>query len=133
MKKKLWKDIEGYEGLYQISNYGTIKSVKTNTLLSLTWLDKDGYQRVNLLKNNLRKHFSVHRLVALTFIPNPENKPCVNHKKGIKTDNRAWMLEWVTRSENDIHAYKIGLRKPPPTAFKIGHIPWHKGKKLINV
>lgn len=70
-----------------------------------------GYLRITLSKENSIKTFSVHRLVALMFIPNPENKPEVNHKWGVKTDNKASELEWNTTSENMKHAYKTGLQK----------------------
>lgn len=69
------------------------------------------YDHINLYKNNTQKQCLLHVLVAKTFILNPENKPQVNHKNGIKTDNRVENLEWVTRSENQIHAYKTGLQK----------------------
>lgn len=118
-------DIEGYNGGYRISNQGRIWSSKTSIYL-LDWKDKDGYKKVNLVHNGVRTHFSIHRLVATYFVPNPDNKPVINHKDGDKQNNNDWNLEWATRSENDLHAYATGLRKPPRTAFKKGHIPWHK-------
>lgn len=119
--QEIWKDIAGYEGLYQVSSFGQVKRVERyytqlngltgniNTkllseLVMKQFEDEDGYFRIQLIKNGLRKKHFVHRLVALNFIPNPENKPEVNHKEGNKKDNRVEMLEWNTTSENQIHA-----------------------------
>lgn len=115
-----WKDIPEFEGIYQISNLGRVKGLSRfvnskdggkrplkEQIINFT--SYKGYDFVNLWKNQKSKRFSVHRLVALAFIPNPENKPQVNHKNGIKTDNRLENLEWVTLSENMIHAYKEKL------------------------
>lgn len=121
MNTQVWKDIAGYEGLYQISSTGEVKRVEryytqlnsltgrvNNKLLSEMIMkpfeDEDGYLRISLIKENSRKKHFVHRLVAMNFIPNPENKPEVNHKEGNKKDNRVEMLEWNTTSENQIHA-----------------------------
>ena len=72
-------------------------------------IDKYGYETVVLTKNGSRKNFTVHKLVAWTFIPNPENKPQINHKDGNKLNNRVSNLEWVTEKENQIHKWKNGL------------------------
>lgn len=121
MNEEIWKDIEGYKGAYQISNLGNVKSVEREVtqwnesakkyvtriqkaLIMKPFEDEDGYLRLQLIKDGIRKKHFVHRLVALAFIPNPENKPEVNHKQGDKKDNRVWMLEWSTSSENQRHA-----------------------------
>lgn len=111
MKEEIWKDVVGYEGIYQVSNLGRIKSLKRKGKIKNTQLDKDGYEHLSLWHNSKAKRMSVHRIVAQAFIPNPENKPVVNHIDGNKTNNIVNNLEWCTRSENDIHAYKLGLRK----------------------
>lgn len=110
---EIWVDIDDYEGLYKVSNLGRIKSLDfnhTGKVGILTQKDNN-YLEVKLSKNKIPKYKSVHRLVAIAFIPNPLNKPQVNHISGDKTDNRISNLEWNTRSENMQHAYDIGLNK----------------------
>lgn len=103
-EKEIWKDIEEYEGLYQISSFGNTMSIARNgtkggIIKPIT--DKNGYLKVNLYKNNKMKTFRVNILVAQAFIPNPLNLPQVNHKKEFeKTNNKADNLEWVSSKQN---------------------------------
>jgi len=121
---EIWKEIKDYEGLYMISNLGRVKSLSKvvfmevnnsffNSKESILSQSKNpkGYFFTGLTDLKIRKNKTTHRLVAIAFIPNPENKPCVNHIDGDKTNNNDWNLEWCTYSENTIHAYKIGLKK----------------------
>ena len=102
-----WEDIIWYEELYQISTFGRVKTYGNRynghkcVIMSLR-LDKDGYVVVNLYKDGM-KTVKVHRLVGITYIDNPENKAQVNHKKGVKYDNRKHQLEWATDVDNKIH------------------------------
>lgn len=107
MDKEIWKDIYAE---YQVSNLGRVYSKKTNKLLRPA-LDSWGYLQVCLYVNGKPTSKKVHRLVAEAFIPNLENKKTINHKDGNKLNNRVDNLEWATDSEQQIHAYKIGLRK----------------------
>lgn len=94
---------------YAVSEYGDVYGKKNNLLKhDVTY---DGYHRVTLYKNNKPKHYPIHRLVAETFIPNPENKPTVNHIDGDKSNNSVSNLEWSTHSENSQHAYDNGLNR----------------------
>lgn len=105
-----WKPIKGYEELYEISSYGNI-CIKTKKKLLKLNKNSRGYIVITFTKNKIQKSYSVHRLVAEAFIPNPENKPQVNHINGDKTDNRVENLEWCTGSENMQHCYKNNLQK----------------------
>ena len=99
--KEIWKDKKDYEGLYMVSNWGGVKSIKfgKERILKLT-KDKDGYLIVNLYKNNKSKTFKVHRLVAEVFLPNPNNLPQVNHKDENKQNNIYTNLEWISHIDN---------------------------------
>ncbi len=117
--KEEWRDIDEYVGFYQISNLGRLRSLprKVDNLLGgrfqpeiklKTWIKNNGYESIKLYKNGVPKHFLIHRLVASAFIPNTDNKSCVNHINGIRGDNRQVNLEWCTYSENSFHTYKNG-------------------------
>ena len=108
-----WCDIEGYEGLYQISSLGRVKSLarhgRGDHILSQC-INPYGYPTVSLLKEGKLSTRPVHRLVAIAFIPNQMGKPEVNHIDGNKTNAKVGNLEWITKSENAAHACKLGLR-----------------------
>ena len=128
--EEIWKDINGFEGMYQASSIGRVRSMdrilhhvrpKLNNkrvvrrfngrILSENKM-KDGYLMTFLGKCGKMYPYRTGRLIAQTFVPNPHNKPEVNHINGIKSDNRIENLEWVTASENSIHAHRIGLTSP---------------------
>lgn len=99
-----WKPIEQFNGRYEVSSNGEVRSLITNKILRPA-IDGWGYKRVAMMKDGKLVTQKVHRLVAQMFIPNPENKPQVNHKNGVKTDNWWMNLEWATQSENIRHAH----------------------------
>ena len=113
---EIWKDISGYEGLYQVSNLGRVKSLGNKSNHREPIILKQalvlGYKCVRLTKDGVYKMYKVHRLVANAFILNKGNKNQVNHIDGNKRNNCFYNLEWVTSSENLKHAFKIGLKKP---------------------
>ena len=100
MKKEIWKPVVGYEGLYMVSNWGRVKSIKFGKERILKQNIRRGYYYVGLSKNGIVKNYYVHRLVATYFVDNPNNKEQVNHKDGVKTNNVYTNLEWVTQEEN---------------------------------
>ena len=106
-----WRVVKNNSNFY-ISSNGRIYNKRTKRIIGKKPKDSSKYIRVNLYKNGKNNYFQLHRLVAEAFIPNPENKPFINHINGIKTDNRVENLEWCTKSENAIHAFKTGLEKP---------------------
>jgi len=108
MKKEIWKDVSNYEGIYQVSNNGIVRSLNREGRILTQTKNGKGYPFVYLWKNNSRVMRTVHRLVAKAFIPNPENKYTVNHKNFKKSDNRLENLEWMTMKENILHAVEGG-------------------------
>ena len=100
---EIWKDVKGYEERYQVSNLGRIRSVR------IMGYFLKGYCYVVLSKNRKTQYTAIHRLVAQTFIPNPLNKPFVNHINGNPKDNRPENLEWCTQKENVEHSWRTGL------------------------
>ena len=121
--KENWKDIEGYEGRYMVSDLGRVKSLHQEYYGG--WRNKQlivrperimgtpsnnwGYSNVRLSKDGKAKTMKVHRLVGLAFIPNPNNKRTINHEDGNKSNNNVLNLSWCTHSENTQHAYNTGL------------------------
>lgn len=125
--QEIWKDVIGYEGLYKVSNLGNVISINYNgtkkSKLLAYHLNYKGYARVHLTKNKQDKYMSVHRLVAEAFIPNIKKYPQVNHKNGIKVDNRVDNLEWCTNEYNFQHALNTGLIKKKAKGY---HQPYSK-------
>lgn len=111
--KEIWKDIKGYEGLYKVSNLGNIKGLKSNKILTPKKRN-DGYLNIQLYKNNKRKKFFIHRLVAEMFLKNPNNYPCVNHIDENKHNNNLTNLEFCSIKYNN----KYSLYKTKKTKRK---------------
>lgn len=135
---EIWKDIYGYEGVYQVSNIGRVKRIgsinrvfKGEKLLKPQKCSNE-YLFVGL-SNKKIKYFLIHRLVAIAFLENKENKRCVNHKNGIRTDNRVENLEWVTHSENNIHAIRIIKTMKPPPSVGIKGGDNNRSKKVLCI
>jgi hypothetical protein len=149
MNEEIWKDVEGFEGYYQVSNLGNVRSLDrfvTNSGFNVLRKGKilktslsghyRNYPSIQLQKDGKRKNYSVHRLVAFAFIANPENKPEVNHINGDTTDNRVVNLEWCTPKENVNHAFNMGLY-PERLAEDCPNTKWiyhvYKGDDLVAV
>lgn len=118
-----WKPVRGYEGIYEVSSLGRVKSLERKVYNGHRLVEKHvrqlkpnilakGYLQVTLYKDRRRKCFQVHRLVAEAFIPNKSRFPQVNHINGDKQDNRAENLEWCDNAMNQRHAWQTGLQKP---------------------
>lgn len=137
---EIWKDVVGYEGLYQVSDKGRVKSLdrivnrgrngsgkflQKGRILSFD-INGSGYKYVSLSKDGKQKQGKIHRLECIAFLSNPENKRCVNHKDGIKLNNELSNLEWSTHSENNKHAYKTGLKTGASTGLFGGDHPHSK-------
>lgn len=138
--KEIWKDIPEYEKIYQVSNLGNVRvldrfvnsAIKNNSIVKrkgkiLKQYNKGGYLQVTLTINNKRKYYNVQRLVALAFIPNPNNLPQVNHKDENPLNNNVSNLEWCTAKYNCNYGNR-NSKIYNKTSFKKGHIPWNKGK-----
>ena len=118
MTEEIWKDVVGYEGLYQVSNLGRIKNNKGK--IKAYFLKREGYLSTHLYKNGKETPVYAHRVVAEAFIPNPENLPQVNHKDLNKKNNNVDNLEWCSRKENINHAIRNGVNR-------------YEGKKIMCV
>jgi len=139
---EIWKDVVGYEGIYQVSNYGNVRSIDRiikrgnhsftkKGQIKATGINNRGYCDIMLCKGAKYEHHVVHKLVALAFIPNPENKDFINHKNGNKLNNCVDNIEWVTMSENNQHAYNTGLKIGAATG-KFGELN-HSSKAICMV
>lgn len=123
------REIVGFEDYY-INEEGRIFNKKMQELKG-KWVDNTGYYQIVLRKNKKRKHVRIHRLVALTFIPNPDNLPQVNHKDGNKLNNNIDNLEWCTNSENTQHGYDANLYHSKRRKIKVKAT--HKGTKEVFI
>ena len=132
MTQEIWKPVKGYEGLYEVSNLGRVKTLvkkgNRNEFVMTPTHSKYGYMSIHLYKNTERKRKLVHRLIAIAFIENPENKATINHENGVHDDNRIENLTWATQKENNQHAYDVLKRKGPSTG-KFGKD--NPGSKII--
>lgn len=140
MEEEIWLPIVGYEGLYDVSNLGNIKSLSRkylnahNNIKNITGFimkqitDCDGYKVINLCKNGKKKMMKVHRLVAMSFIPNPENKPCIDHIDTNRCNNNYFNLKWCTYKENQNNEITKKL-----VHFKNKHVPRGNSKPILEL
>lgn len=150
MENEIWKDIPGFEGIYKINKKGEVKSlnrikrgkggstiVVKEKILKQSLDRKNGYLMVTLTKNEKRKNYRIHKLVANLFIPNPNNYPQVNHIDGNKFNNTVDNLEWCTPQENIQHAWKNGLNyiseKHKTIASQTAKERWKKYRNQKNI
>lgn len=141
---ELWKDIPGYEGLYQVSDCGNVRSLnwRNTGIVKNLYLKphNKGYLQVELVKNRKKKMLTVHRLVAATFIPNPDNLPVINHKDENKSNNRVDNLEWCTFSYNATYSmdrhpekYKTHICHKNGNIFRRKCTPYKHTKKVEQI
>lgn len=116
LEGEIWKDVIDYEGVYLVSNFARVKRIMSRKNPTCDIMNNiyhpSGYVHISLTNNGKGRNFKLHRLVAMAFIPNPENKPQVNHIDGNKLNNLPSNLEWNTSKENINHAWNTGLSKP---------------------
>lgn len=117
----MMKDIIGYEGIYQINEYGEIRRADTFKLMR-PYITNKGYKAIDLCKDGVRSKFLVHRLVAMHIVPNPNNYPIVLHKDNVKLNTHYSNLEWNTYSENNAQAVRDGLKTVPINDTSIAYV-----------
>lgn len=133
--KEIWKDISGYEGEYQVSNLGNVRSLnyrRSGELKLLKQATTNGYKQITLSKNGKCKSYNVHRLVAIAFIPNPNNYKEVNHKDEDKSNNNVNNLEWCTREYNNNYGTKNERTKKKLSESRKGKHHSEETKKKIS-
>lgn len=140
---EIWRDVPGWEGMYQVSTFGRVKTmermIKSNCnnfriseeRIKEVELRKDGYTATLFCRNSKVTQYKIHRLVGIAFMPNPENKRDINHISGVRSENRLENLEWATRSENKLHGFRIGMTKP--TCLGIFGKDHHLSKPVLKI